>query len=463
MAGMSSNGVDPGSFRDPSGFVFQKDGRLYRQINTIYKDDYDRLINTGLYQRLVKEGLLITHQEVEVTPHGLDACYRVIKPEELAFISYPYEWCFSQLKDAALVTLKIQKICLEYGMSLKDASAYNIQFVRGKPVLIDTLSFEAYREGHPWIAYRQFCQQFLAPLALMNYRDVRLNQILRVFSEGFPLDMASSLLPLRTRFMFSLFSHIHLHAKSQKKFAKKNTSLSRHRMSRMALSGIIDSLESAVKRLKWKPNSTEWAEYYRETNYSSKAFEHKKEMVSAYLDTIKAQNVWDLGSNVGTFSRIASQKGIPVISMDVDPGAVEKNYLDICNNGEVNILPLVSDLSNPSPGIGWNNLERRSLSERGPANTVMALALVHHLAISCNVPLEMIAGFFSRICRNLIIEFVPKHDSQVQKLLSAREDVFESYTQQSFEKEFGRYFKLCDISGIDDSQRIMYLMEAVKK
>ena len=173
--------VDSGSFRDSNGFVFWQDGALYRQVNTSYKDNYEHLMESGLYEVLVSGGLLLPHEEVNIQSSQPDLAYKVIRPELIPFISYPYEWCFSQLKDAALTTLEIQKTCLDFGMSLKDCSAYNIQFRKGKPVLIDTLSFEKYREGQPWVAYRQFCQHFLAPLALMSHKDIRLNQLLRVY------------------------------------------------------------------------------------------------------------------------------------------------------------------------------------------------------------------------------------------------------------------------------------------
>jgi hypothetical protein len=450
--------ANSGSFRDPSGFLFWQNGSLYRQVNTTYRDNYEHLMKSGLYEALTTDGLLIPHEEIEIDFPQPDLAYNVIRPELIPFISYPYEWCFSQLKDAALTTLRIQKICLDFGMSLKDCSAYNIQFRKGRPVLIDTLSFEKYREGQPWVAYRQFCQHFLAPLALTSYKDTRLNQLLRIYIDGIPLDLASSLLPFHTYLMFSLLSHIHLHARSQKRFSKKTVDTRRYEVSRSSFLGIIESLESTVRKQKWQPHSMEWADYYQDTNYSSDAFAHKKQIVVEFIDKIGPRSVWDLGANVGVFSRIASDKGIPTVSFDMDSAAVEKNYLECVRREESNILPLVLDLTNPSPGIGWGNEERLSLAERGPADCVLALALVHHLVISNNVPFNRIAEFLSGICRSLIIEFVPKSDSQVQRLLATREDIFPNYTQQFFEKEFKKYFKIESSVGIRDSQRTLYLM-----
>lgn len=236
----------PGSFRDPSGFLFTREGTLYRQINLTYRDNYDLLLKSGLYERLVDRGLLVLHREVDAPAADPDRVYRLIEPEPIQFISYPYEWCFSQLQDAALATLEIQRIALDCGMSLKDSSAYNIQFHNGRPVLIDTLSFERYPQGQPWIGYRQFCQHFLAPLALMSQTDVRLSLLLRNYIDGIPLDLASRLLPTRTRFSFSLLTHLHLHAKSQKKYEGETTRPKDGKVSLMALRGLIDNLTTAA-------------------------------------------------------------------------------------------------------------------------------------------------------------------------------------------------------------------------
>jgi len=449
------------SFRDPSGFVFKRQGVLFRQINNVYKENYDLLMNSGLYEKLVQEKLMISHQEDNDSIKSSNA-YKIIKPQMIPFISYPYEWCFSQLKDAALTTIKIQKIAMSHGMSLKDCSAYNIQFVNGKCIFIDTLSFEKYIEGQPWVAYRQFCQHFLGPLALMSYKDIRLGQLFRIYVDGIPLDLTSSLLPSLTLFKFSSLSHIHLHAKSQKHYAGKKVKLKEHKLSRSKFMVLVESLESAVKSMKWKPLNTEWAEYYEDTNYSDQSFEHKKQLVIKFLAKIKPQNLWDLGANVGVFSRLASDRGISTISFDLDPAAVEKNYLHCKENNEKNILPLILDLTNPSPSIGWANQERLSLPERGTADVILALALIHHLAISNNLPFEKIAEFFSLICKTLVIEFVPKDDSQVQRLLATREDIFSDYNLQVFEEKFSKFFNTIESASIKNTRRVLYLMRNKK-
>jgi len=450
----------PSSFRDPSGFVFCEHGSVYRQVNRIYRDNYDHLMSSGLYEALVNADLLVPHHEVGLAYAKTSDAYKVLKPNLIPFISYPYEWCFSQLKDAALITLRIQKIALDFGMILKDSSAYNIQFLKGRPILIDLLSFEKYREGQLWVPYRQFCQHFLAPLALMSYKDIRLSQLLRTYLDGIPLDLVSMLLPFRTRFRFTLLSHVHLHAKSQKHFANKAPQKRHYKVSRVSLLGLINGLESGIKKLRWQPVGTEWADYYNETNYISEAMTYKRELVADFLNRINPEFVWDLGANTGLFSRISADKGIETISLDIDPAAVERNYLECKKKGETNLLPLWVDLTNPSPGIGWAALERAPLFERGPADTALALALIHHLAISNNLPFSRIAEFLHRICESLIIEFIPKSDSQVQRLLSTREDIFPGYTQRAFEGIFGEYFAVVCCEKIKGTERTLFLMQA---
>jgi hypothetical protein len=447
------------SFRDPSGFLFRQKETLYRQVNPSYQSDYDRLMTSGLYDALVREGLLVPHAEVELASQP-DGAYKILRPAPVPFISYPYEWCFSQLKDAAWATLRIQKKGMDFGMSLKDASAYNIQFLEGKPVLIDTLSFETYAEGKPWVAYRQFCQHFLGPLALMSTADARLLSLSRSHVDGIPLDLVSQLLPFKTRLSLGLSVHLHLHAKAQQQFSDKPAK-SKTGMSRTALLGFLDNLESTVNRLRWNPAKTAWSHYYEETNYSADAFEKKKQQVARYLERLNAaaKTVWDLGANTGTFSRLASQRGMQTIAFDMDPACVERNYLACRQEKETHLLPLVLDLTNPSPGLGWENKERMGLAERGPADLILALALLHHLAIANNLPLAHIARFFSRLGQWLIIEFVPKTDSQTQRLLVSREDIFTQYTQAEFEKAFAVYFSTEEKTAIEGTGRWLYFMK----
>ncbi len=450
------------SFRDPSGFVFSRRGTLYRQVNLHGRDDYRAMMDGGLYSRLVEKGLLVPHEEVAIAAERADTAYCILRPQTIPFISYPYEWCFGQLQDAALATLRIAREALECGMALKDASAYNIQFVGGRPTLMDSLSLEIYHEGEPWSAYRQFCQHFLAPLALMAYRDVRLSQLLRVFIDGVPLDLAQRLLPGRTRFDFGLLAHIHWHAAAQQLYSGTlpgRSAPARGHVSRAGFMGILDSLSAAVRRLAWRPEKTAWADYYRANQYSGQAMDEKTRIVADWLERIGSGTIWDLGANTGRFSRLSSERGNLTIAYDIDPGAVELNYRDCRARAEAHCLPLVMDLANPSPGLGWEGAERMALLERGPAHGVLALALVHHLAIGNNVPLEDLARFFSHCGQWLIVEFVPKEDPQVARLLASRPDIFANYTADGFERAFSERFRLRERSAVPQSARRIYLME----
>lgn len=447
------------SFRDPSGFLFEENGRLLRQVNTFYRDDYKMLIESGLYDTLAQKGLLIPHLEIQGHKGVTDDVYKVLEPELVPFISYPYEWSFGQLRDAALATIEIQRIALEHGMVLKDASAYNIQFLNGRPVFIDSLSFEKYEEGQPWVAYGQYCRHFIAPLSLMSSIDVRLNRMMQIYLDGIPLDLASKLLPATTYFSFSLLIHIHLHARTQQKYAGKPHEGKKVTISKQRLLGLITGIKLAIERLRIKTQKTEWGNYYSFTNYSDDAFSHKKKIISELIQKIGPDTVWDLGANTGVFSKIASAQGADCIAFDIDPLAVEAGYQFIKKEKVKNIMPLLLDLTNPSPGIGWNLKERMSLMQRPLPDTVMALALIHHLAVSNNLPLQSIAAFFHGLCRNLIIEFVPKTDSQVKKLLASRKDIFPNYHEDGFKRAFEKYFEILEVHDIKESGRSLFWMK----
>ncbi len=453
-----------GSFRDPSGFMFKHDENLYRQVNQRYREEYDSLMSSGLYEQLTKTKTLVAHKEVDIHLAPLpDIAYKIIQPEVVNFVSYPYEWCFNQLKDAAILTLSIARRSLEFELSLKDASAYNIQFHQGRPVFIDTLSFEKYKEGKPWVAYKQFCQHFLAPLALMAKTDIRLLQLLKVFIDGIPLDLASGLFPANSKLNFGLSTHIHLHSRSQKKYANKDVTQpvveNKGKLTKASTLALFDSLLSTVRALEVRTIRTEWADYYQDNNYTESSFVAKRKLVRSFVQRVSPESVWDLGANTGEFSRVASEMGIPTIAFDIDPGAVQQNYDLVKKNKEIHMLPLVMDLTNPSPNLGWHNAERESLQARGPVDLIMALALIHHLAISNNVPLIDVANYFADLGKYLIIEFVPKSDSQVKRLLRSRVDIFPEYTLEGFKKSFKTWFELVEEKKVPGSERSLFLFK----
>ena len=451
------------SFRDPDGFLFENEGELYRCVRSSYREDYEALWRSGLYERLIQKGRLVAHQELTSPDEFMPDAYKILKPERIPFISYPYEWCFGQLKDAALLTLDILKEALDCGMTLKDASAYNVQFRSGKPIFIDSLSFERYVPGRPWTAYRQFCQHFLAPLALMSRKGTLLSNLSKHFLDGIPLDLAASLLPWSTRFEPALLMHVHLHAAAQRAVSKgsrddaNRAGTFRPNMNLNAMFGLVDSLRSALQQLRSRDERSHWRGYYQEGTYSPAAACSKKEIVNQFLDAVKPCMVWDFGANTGLYSRLASDRGSVVISMDSDPACVQSNYEQIPERG-ASLLPLCIDITNPSPRLGWNGAERQSLDDRGPADLVMALALVHHLFISHHLPWKQIAEWFARCGKNLLIEFIPKTDPAAQKIWYERKDKCSSYTQECFEVDFNDYFSIEERVPVRDSVRILYRM-----
>lgn len=421
-------------------------------------------MSSGLYDKLVKLQYLVSHKEKPVTqfPNNKRA-WKILYPQQIPFISYPYEWSFTMLKDAALLTLQIQKLALEHGMSLKDASSFNIQFFDGKPIFIDTLSFEKYQENKPWVAYKQFIEHFLSPLYISAMTDIRLNRLSALFIDGIPVELASKLLPFKSRMNISLLLHIHVHASTQKKYSDKklDSHVKNKPFSKNSLLGMLNNLEGAIKSVSWNPQGTQWAEYYEEdnNNYKSDSLSHKAKLTKEFLQIIKPKLVWDMGANTGYFSAVASNLGASVVSFDNDYGALEKHYRELSKIKNNDILPLFCDLTNPTPALGFANSERMSLEERGPADTLLALALIHHLTISHNIPFSHLASYFSKLGNSLIIEFIEKEDSQIQKLLANREDIFVDYTKDNFEKSFAEYFTIVKTAPIKNSKRTLYLMK----
>jgi hypothetical protein len=391
----------------------------------------------------------------------------VIQPDEIGFISHPFEWSFSQLKDAALLTLRAQSMAGERGMTLRDASAYNVQFRDGKPILIDTLSFERAASDQPWKPYRQFCENFLAPLALMAHRDGRLGQLLRTWVDGVPLDLASELLPRRTRILSpGLAAHVHLHARAQRQHAGESTPDGAAAARAVTMSegrrlALLDHLRRTVEGLKLPAQGTVWADYADQTSYSDTGTTSKEAIVRRQLESVAAEGgrrAWDIGANTGRYSAIAADAGFWVLALDIDWAAVERHYLALRASGERRIMPLLADIAEPSPGIGWANVERAPLIERSNAHVVIALALVHHLAIGRNVPLPMISRLMARLSPHLIIEWVPKSDRMVERLLAAREDVFADYSPDGFRAAFRTDFEIVEETPIEDSGRVLFRM-----
>lgn len=448
----------PSSYRDPSGYIFEAGGEIYRQVNIIFKEDFDQFINSGCYDSLRKKELLISHQNIQRNLTGDTNWYTTLKPERIEFISYSYEWPFDMLKDAALLTLQLLKESVPYGMILKDATPFNIQWHNGKLIFIDTLSFQKYNEEEPWVAYRQFCENFLSPLLLMHYTKKSMHELSLAWPDGIPLSLTKALLPWRSRFSLHTYLHIHLHGTvSQKKNDADNKKI---KFSKQKLLNLANSLEGLIRKLKPPGTKTTWDKYYDEAVQRGRYLEKKREILQRWIAEMPGlKNCVDLGANDGEFSRLVAEKATSVVAVDFDANCINRLYNEIKKAGLQKVQPLIMDLAKPSPAIGPNNTERSSFVSRTKADLALALALVHHLAIGKNIPLSKIALFFSEIADNLVIEFVPVEDEKVQQMLTNRKNIFKEYDEHHFEESFSRYFKIRRKEEVAGSKRNLYLMK----
>lgn len=448
----------PSSFRDPSGYIFEREGIIYRQVNASFKEHYDHFIKNGCYVHLCGKELLIPHEQLNQNFTGDPEYYTTLKPEKIPFISYPYEWSFDMLKDAALLTLQLVKESIGYGMILKDATPFNIQWYRGRLTFIDTLSFEKYKEV-PWTAYRQFCENFLGPLLIMHYGKMPLHQLQLAWPDGIPLTVIQSLLPKRSRFSLHTYLHIHLHAKIAAKAGGNNQHA--RLFSKQKLLNLVSSLEILIGKLKLANNRSTWSGYYEEVAQRDNYLEEKKKIIGKWLDRLKPiiNSAADIGANEGEFSKLLAEKNIPVLAADFDPFCINRLYSAIKKTGEKNIQPLIFDFATPMPAIGVNNEERSSFLSRTKVDAVMALALIHHLVIGKSIPFHSVADFFHRITEYLIIEFVPAQDEKVQYMLNQKSIPLKGYDEQHFESFFGGYFSIVEKESIPGNHRTLYLMK----
>lgn len=444
------------SYRDPAGFLFYSNGILYRQVNQVFKNNWDRFIRGGLYQHLAEKKILIPHQIIHENLTNTSDWHATIQPETIPFISYPYEWSFDMLKDAALLTLEAAKEAMSFGMMLRDASGYNIQLYNGRMIFIDTLSFEEYDEQKPWIAYRQFCEHFFAPLALMHYLKQPLQNLLLAYPDGIPLAIAAKMLPFKSK--LNLHSYLHLHLQSSMALKTKGENEKGKPFSKQKMKNLLQSLEDGIRSFNLQSSSTAWSDYYEEANQRGDYLTAKEQIVEAWLNKLNAGSVLDAGANDGKFSELAARSSF-VISTDSDHTAVNKLYNKIRQNNISNICPLLIDLANPTPAIGVNNKERHSFLERAKVDLVLALALVHHLALGRNIPFENIAEMFSSIGNYLVVEFVPKEDEKVKLMVSNKKDLLISYSEENFIAAFQNYFSVLERKQISNGSRTIYLMK----
>lgn len=452
------NKIHHASFRDPSGFLFHDGDVLRRSIQPIYFPQYKKLKESGFFKILNQKNLLIPHTETSVSENQI-----IITPEKIPFVTNPYEWSFEQYKQAALLTLKIQNFALSKGFILKDASAFNVTFHKGKPILIDTLSFDFYKEDTPWRAYKQFITHFLGPLVLAKYHGTEMLKMMQVHIDGIPVELISSLLPFRSQFSPILYSNIHLLAKMEHKHKVDYEGKAKiAKLSKNAQKKILETLYSFISKLILN-KASEWGDYYSKTNYDTDAFSNKIALIREWIMRLSPKSLIDFGGNDGTFARTVIDDVAEILVTDIDSNAIDLNFQKVRDNNEVNLLPFVSDVLQPSPGIGFDNTERETLIKRlikFSPDVTLALALVHHITLSGNIPFEKSASFFASFSKKLIIEFPKREDSWVDSLLTRKREFinhFDFYNEKNFEKAFNVYFNLEKKTVLEGTKRIIYL------
>jgi ribosomal protein L11 methylase PrmA len=452
---------DSGSFRDPSGSVMMLDDRIFRTVMPLAAADYETTRRTGILEELMAEGLVVHERPVSRELLGAAAAQAsyVVEHPKLPFISYPYEWSFHALKDAALLHLDVHLRCLERGVTLSDASAYNIQFRGPAPVFIDTLSFRPYREGEIWAAHRQFCDQFLNPLLLRALLGIPHNAWYRGSLEGIPVEHLANALPLRAKFSWPVLQHVVLHAMLEKVSAKDRPAgeAAKVRLPQIAFRRILIGLRDWIRTLQPKGSEkTVWRDYAEVNSYSSDEARSKAAFVREFAAAVRPALLWDLGCNTGEYSKAALEAGARLsIGFDFDAGALDRAYLRAKAEG-LNLLPLHLDAANPSPSQGWGQGERKGMRERAPADGVLALAFVHHLAVAKNVPLEYVVDWVVGMASAGVIEFVQKGDPMVQELLRLREDIFADYSEETFERALRARARIQRVEQVSAAGRKLY-------
>jgi len=435
--------ADPASFRDPAGRVYRVGDRILRTVSERIAAEFEQVRASGLIDDLIERSWLVPGETAD--PARLDGLagplaegvHAVIEHPCLPFVSYPYEWGFSQLKAAALLHLDIHLAALERGVTLCDASAYNVQFIGARPLFIDLLSFRPYRDGQFWGGYRQFCEQFLNPLLLHACCGVPHNAWFRGRIAGIPSAELSRLIPLRRRLSKRVLTHVVLHAALTRSVHKPETELTTDAkqagLPRPRLVKMLSGLKSWIGNLTpARGAASYWDDYSRFKTYSDAETAAKHDFVRRFAAAVRPGLLWDLGCNTGDFALTAIDGGADyVVGWDNDLGALEIAFARSRDSG-ARFTPLYGDACDPAPAQGWAERERAGWRGRGPADAVLALALVHHLAITNNVPLAAVVSWLVELAPCGVVEFVGKADSQVQGMLRLRDDIFPDYTLESF-------------------------------
>ncbi len=468
--------TEEGSFRDREGRVFYAEGRVFRALSPVAEAEWQALEKTSFFARLVADGKVIPTRPADWSREQLaelagfsDRWTTALEHDRLPFISYPYEWTFHMLRDAALLQLELLEAALDEDMMLKDATPYNIQWRGARPVFIDIPSFERWRQGEPWIGYQQFCRLFLFPLMMTAYRGLPFAPWLRGAIDGLTPKECSDLLSWRDLVRPGVLVDVYLQAKLQKgpsgngpSEAPERTTddLKRAGFSKPMILNNLGRLRKVVSKLSWGEQRSEWSDYAAQNSYDDENRRIKRDFVEQAMAGRTWQLAWDIGCNTGEYSRLAALHSRSVVAFDADHLAVDRLYLELkaSSDGPDNILPLVVNLADPSPALGWRHGERKALSRRNQPDFILCLAVLHHLVISANVPLPEVVEYFAQFDAHLVIEFVTKSDPMVHKLLAHRQDIFHDYELEVFEAALARHFDVLKKTTFHNNTRILFFV-----
>ncbi len=461
--------LEPGSFRDRTARVFYHDGKIYRGLTTTALREWQALSATKFFRKFVENGGLVSSTETDLTSVALSSDDHqwagVLEHERIPFISYPYEWSFSMLRDAAQLQLDLLLAALEEGMSLKDASAYNVQWRGTAPVFVDIASFYKRTGGEPWVAYRQFCQMFLYPLLLHAYRNIPFQPWLRGAIDGIDAEVCRRLLSARDVFRPGVLTHVYLQAKMQAAYSSTTRDVRADLTAAGFDSRLIrvnaERLRALIAGLRPRPQQSTWSEYTNCGHYDAADATQKREFVKQVASAREWELAWDLGSNVGVFSRIVAERARYVVAMDADNVAIDRLYAALKAERVQNVLPLVFNVTDPSPGLGWRNMERKPVTDRGRPDLVLALALIHHVVIGGNIPMVEFVQWLRDLGGDLVIEFVSRDDPMVKTLLRNKEDHYADYDQGVFERELSARFRVARRQPLASGTRFLYHAQPV--
>ena len=463
--------LEPGSFRDRDSRVVLAGDAVYRLLSESGERDWSALKDSGLLEKLVAEGRVVETEEADLAlvpqevrdalPGGAS---KLLRHQRVPFVSYPYEWTFSMLQDAALLQLDLQLAAIDEGLTLKDATPYNVQFRGGMPTFIDLGSFEPLQPGEPWVGYRQFCMLYLYPLLFQAYKDIPFHPWLRGSIDGIPPATAASVFSLRDRFRRGVFMHAVMHARLERRSQAREggdvkQELKKANFKPEMIKANLRSLRKLVAGLRWKTGETAWTGYRQDNTYSDEDAARKQAFVSAAAAEIRPGLSWDMGCNDGAYARLAAEHtSDQVVAFDFDHATVEALYRSLREEGNTAILPLVGNLSDPSPGLGWRGSERRRLEERGRPDLVLALALIHHVSITANVPIAEFLGWLRDLGGAVVIEFPHRDDPMVKRLLSGKAaDANADYDHENFVRELKSRFRVEREEQLPSGTRTLYL------